>query len=253
MTYSVKQLADLAGVSARTLHFYDEIGLLKPAATGRNRYRKYDEAAVFRLQQILFYRELDFPLAEIRLILDQPGFDPAEALHSHRKGLLQRAAKLEQLIHTIDKTILHLKGKSAMADEEVFAGFDEETQKRYEEEAAHLWGDHLVKESSHRWKGYSKVKQANILAEAGEIYRGLAGLQKRDPADAEVQQLIARWHNKLRNYYEPNRQIMRGLAQAYCEHPGFRATFHKISPESGFPEFLRKAIEHYCSGMPAEA
>jgi MerR family transcriptional regulator, thiopeptide resistance regulator len=251
--YTVNQLAKMAGVSTRTLHFYDEIGLLKPESLGKNRYRFYGEGAALRLQQILFYRELGFPLAKIRAALDQPGFDTVQALESHRQALSERTARLTRLIQTIDRTILNLKGKRKMDTQELFTGFDEETQKRYEDEAAALWGEQTVRESSRRWKKYPAEKRAAILAEAGGIYRELAKLMQRDPADREVQQLVAQWHQNMRYFYEPTPEILRNLGQAYCEHPGFRETFLKIHPDPAFPEFLRRAIERYCAGLPAGA
>src|SRR5512143_296680 len=102
-TYTVQQLARLAGVSARTLRHYDHIGLLKPSARSAAGYRLYGEADLLRLQQILFFRELDFPLADIQGILDEPGFDQVKALHAHRRLLQQEADRLERLLKTIEK------------------------------------------------------------------------------------------------------------------------------------------------------
>src|SRR5512136_1978771 len=106
MRYTVKQVAVAAGVSPRTLHFYDQIGLLKPDAYGENGYRYYGEMALLRLQQILFFKELDFGLAEIKATIDRPGFDILEALCAHRETLQERSRRLSCLIETVDKTIL---------------------------------------------------------------------------------------------------------------------------------------------------
>src|SRR6188768_3488278 len=108
MGYTVKQVARMSGVSVRTLHFYDELGLLKPAYHGANGYRFYEEAQLLTLQQILFYRELGFELKQIKRILGRPGFDKVAALESHRKVLRQNLADTRKLIHTIDKTLEHL-------------------------------------------------------------------------------------------------------------------------------------------------
>src|SRR5512142_78697 len=107
-TYTVQQLARLAGVSVRTLHYYDQIGLLKPSARTAAGYRLYGEADLLRLQQILFFRELDFPLTEIQAILDQPDFDQVKALRDHRLLLQQEADRLGRLLNTIEKTISRL-------------------------------------------------------------------------------------------------------------------------------------------------
>ncbi|HEY0550299.1 MAG TPA: MerR family transcriptional regulator [Verrucomicrobiae bacterium] len=123
MAYTVKQVAAISGVSVRTLHFYDETGLLKPAYFGANGYRFYEEAQLLNLQQILFYRELGFELKQIKRILGRADFEKVAALQSHRKVLQKNLTRTRTLIETIDKTIQHLKGKKKMKNEEMFAGF----------------------------------------------------------------------------------------------------------------------------------
>ena len=247
MPYTVKQLADRAGVSPRTLHYYDEIGLLKPTSVGENAYRYYGEDAALRLQQILFYRELDVSLSQIRAILESPEFDIQLALQSHRCALQARVEHLKGLIETIDRTVEHMRGEREMTADEMFAGFDEETQRRYEEEASRLWGEKHVKDSRRRWDGYSKEKQAAILAEGGAVYQDLVSHLGDDPGSEPVQQAIARWHEHLRYFYEPTPEILRGLGQVYSQHPQFRATFTRMHLD--LPDFLTAAIEHYCSHL----
>src|SRR4051794_25309318 len=123
MAFTVKQVAAMSGVSVRTLHFYDETGLLKPARTGANGYRFYEEPQLLMLQQILFYRELGFGLKRIKHILGQATFQKAAALRSHREVLEANIARTRGLIETIDKTIRHLEGTGTMKSEELFAGF----------------------------------------------------------------------------------------------------------------------------------
>ena len=249
MEYSVKQLADLAGVSRRTLHYYDEIGLLQPTSIGKNGYRSYGEPALLRLQQVLYYRELGLELESIRLILDRPGFDVTKALQEHRRTLQQRVRRLEGLIGTIDKTLRYMKGKSTMRMDELFEGFDEETQARYEVEAAQRWGEDMVTESRRRWGSYSEERRKAIFAEAGNTYRSLAEHVGQDPTSDEVRTLVAAWHQNLRHFYEPTPEILLGLAQAYAEDPRFAAFFSRLDPE--LPAFLRRAIEHYVRSLPA--
>jgi DNA-binding transcriptional MerR regulator len=244
MRYTVKQLADVAGVSVRTLHYYDQIGLLSASVVGQNGYRYYTEDAVLRLQQIMFYRELDFPLAEIQAILDEPDFDLVVALQSHKRVLQQRLGRLSNLIHTIDRTVLHLKGARKMETYDLFEGFDEARQEQYEQEVSQLYGDAKVKESRQRWQSYSAEQKARIQAEGGAIYRELAELIGVDPASAEVQQLIARWHEHIRAFYEPTPEILLSLGNMYAEHPDFAAFYQRLHPE--LPEFLRQAIVYYC-------
>src|SRR6478672_7958065 len=123
MAYTVKQVAAMSGVSVRTLHFYDETGLLKPAHVGANGYRYYEEPQLLMLQQILFYRELGFELKQIKKILGRRDFEKVAALRSHRKVLQKNLARTHRLIETIDKTVRHLKGTRKMKSEEMFAGF----------------------------------------------------------------------------------------------------------------------------------
>ena len=124
MAYTVKQLAVMSGVTVRTLHFYDEMALLKPAYTRANGYRIYEEPQLLMLQQILFYRELGFELKRIREILSQRKFETIAALKSHRQVLEKKVTRTRTLIETIDKTISHLKGKKKMKSEELFMGFN---------------------------------------------------------------------------------------------------------------------------------
>lgn len=123
MAHTVKQVARMSGVSVRTLHFYDEAGLLKPAYVGANGYRFYEEPQLLSLQQILFYRELGFELKSIKQVLGRPDFEIVAALHSHREALEKKRTQTRRLIETIDKTIDHLKGPTKMRSHEMFVGF----------------------------------------------------------------------------------------------------------------------------------
>ena len=253
--YTVKQLSDLAGISPRTLHYYDEIGLLKPASHGDNGYRYYGEEALPRLQQILFFKELDFSLDEIRAILAgwempgqpasiaQPGFDVIHALQVHRQALLERVERLNRLIQTIDKTTLHLKGQQTMQKKEYFEGFSEEKQKQYEEDIRRRYGEKAF-EGVTDWNSYSPEQKARIIAESQAIYDDLVKVMGKGYSSPEVQQIIARWHQHLRYFYEPSTERLRGLGQLYTEDPEFVAKFRSIHPE--LPEFLNQAIQYYC-------
>jgi DNA-binding transcriptional MerR regulator len=247
MTYTVRQLAHLAGVTPRTLRHYDAVGLLRPSSVGDNGYRYYDDASALRLQQILFFRELDLSLDEIRAVLDAPEFQTAPALEKHRRALQARVARLNGLIHTIDRTVLHLKGQIEMSTKELFEGFDDETQARYEEEAAQLYDPRVVQESGRRWKSYTAEEKARIRAEGGAVYQDLLPLLDRDPTDDEVQVVVARWHEHLRAFYEPTPDILRGLGRAYAEDARFAAFFGALHPD--LPGFFSRAIEYYVTEM----
>jgi DNA-binding transcriptional MerR regulator len=246
MSYTVKQLSKLAGVSVRTLHYYDEIGLLVPSRVRANGYRQYDPPAVLRLQQILFYKELGLSLDEIRDVLDQPDFDVVRALQAHRAALHQRLGRLSQLLRTVDRTLTHLEGKTPMDPKELFEGFSDEQQAEYEQQAEALWGE-TVRESSRRWRGYSPEKKNQILAEASEIYQALIAHLGQPPASPAVQALVARWHQNLRHFYEPTPDVLRGLSQAYVDDPQFNATFRKLHPD--LAPFVREAVAVYCDRL----
>ncbi len=248
MEYTIKQLADLAGISRRTLHHYDQIGLLKPARKPLNQYRVYDESAVLQLQQILFYRELGFKLAEIKQIMAQPDFDILQALQSHRVALEKRAERILRLIDTVDHTIEHLNGAIQMTENQIFEAFSEEQQAEYAAEARQRWDPKLVDSSMKLWKSYSPEKKQQVLEEGQAIYLDIkaqleAGAAPDSPA---VQACLKRWHQHMRYFYEPSWEILRGLGQHYAADPRFRANFEKIHPE--LPEYLNQAIQVYTAG-----
>ncbi len=247
--YTVKQLSDLAGVSVRTLHYYGEIGLLKPAQVGRNGYRYYDDAALLRLQQILFYREIGLELAHIHEILESPDFDLLAALQSHRTVLREKIVRLEKLISTVDSTITHLAEKVIMSKKQLFEGFSDEKQKEYERSARLQWGPDIVNESIKLWNSYTKEEKQRIGEEGNQVYSDLVdALEAGTPAQsAEVQAILERWHQHLRYFYEPTLDILRGLGEAYNSHPGFIATFTRIHPD--LPGFLQEGITQYVDDL----
>ena len=241
--YTVKELSTLAGISPRTLHYYDQIGILAPTSRDENGYRYYGSDAVLKLQQIRFFKELDFSLEEIRTIIRAPDFNVLQALQVHKSALQQKVKRLESLIQTIDRTILHLKGHLDMQQNELFEGFDEEKQKQYVEEIRQRYGERAF-ENSIDWNSYTPEQKANIKAEGEAIYRDLAANMNKGYNSPEVQAIITRWHQHLRYFYEPTIERLLGLAELYTEHPDFIATFQKIHPD--LPEFLKQAILYYC-------
>ena len=244
MPYTVKALADLAGVSVRTLHYYDELGLLNPSYVGANGYRYYEQQALLRLQQILFYREMDLSLSEIREILDDPGFDLVGALEAHQVNLHSRIRRLERLVETVESTLAELIGEMEMEDKKLFAGFSEKEEKSYAAQAREQYGAEEVDASYRLWKSYSPEKQVEIKAEGAAIYGELAARVDRDPGSDEIQALIARWHQHMRSFYEPSTERLRGLGALYSEDPDFRRNFAELHPD--LPELIRGAIEIYC-------
>lgn len=242
--YTIKQLADLANVSRRTLRYYDQIDLLKPTAVGDNHYRYYDQDTVLRLQQIRFYQEMDFSLDDIRKILDKSDFNTLQSLQSQKEALQRQAKRLNRLIQTIDKTILHLEGQIKMDNKELFAGFDEAKQKAYAEEASKRWDPELVRKSNQRWNRLSPEQKEAILQEGNQIYSDMIDQLDAEPDSETVQAVVARWHQHIRHFYEPSFATLLGLGQGYAADPAFRATFEAMHPD--LPDFLHEAITVYC-------
>jgi len=241
--YTVKQLSDMAGVTVRTLHHYDEIGLLKPSSVGGNGYRYYKEEALYCLQQILFYRELDMPLNDIKKIMGRRDFDVLSALQMHKSALQAEVQRMNRLIQTVDKTINHLKGKKKMNPKGLFEGFSEEEQEQYAEEAAQKWDAEAVRVSNKKWKAYSDDEKKRILAEGKALYTDLAAVMPKGAASKEVQAIVARWHKHLQYFWLPIDEQLLGLADLYNDDPRFRANYEKIHPK--LAEFMREAVKVY--------
>jgi DNA-binding transcriptional MerR regulator len=241
--YTVKQLSSLAGITVRTLHHYDEIGLLKPSRVGDNGYRYYGEEALYRLQQILFYRELDLPLDDIKKIMGRRDFDVMGALLSHKEALHGQAARLNRLIQTVDRTIDHLKGGTPMSEKSLFTGFSEEEEKKYTEEALRTYDPESVKASVRKWKAYTPAEKQKIGAEGEALYLDLVAAMPKGAASAEVQAIIARWHRHLEYFWSPKDEQLLGLADGYNDDPRFRAFYDRIHPE--LAPFLREAVKVY--------
>lgn len=243
MRYTVKQLAKLAGVTPRTLHYYDEIGLLPPSAHGQNGYRLYGDEALLQLQQILFYRELDFSLEQIKEILERPDFDLLNALQNHRAALLDRAGRLSTLIDTVDRTIQHLRGEGEISPKDLYSGFDEEQQKQRAEQAQQRWGERAA-QSQKRWTAYNRAEKNDIMVRMSEISQNLASLMGSSPASPQVQEWIDRWYRHINTYfYDCSLEIFEALGHAYVQEPEFEATYEKIRP--GLAAFMEQAMVIY--------
>lgn len=189
MNYTIKEIANLAGVTTRTLRYYDEIGLLNPAVIGDNGYRYYDQKSLMKLQQILFFRELDVPLNDIQLIVSRPDFNILQALEEHRLSLQEKALRLEKLIETIDNTMETIKGGRSMIAEDYFAGFDES---QYKAEARESWGKtSKYAESQKKWASYSKEKKEAIKTEGERLTRRMVSENPAaSPDDPDVQAVV---------------------------------------------------------------
>ena len=255
MAYTVQVVASMAGISIRTLHHYDKIGLLKPANKSAAGYRLYSEQNLEKLQQILFFRELGFGLQEIKSIIEQPGYDRTHALRSHRQLLVEKRKRIGQLIKTIDSTIDALEGGSQMETKDRFDGFDESKIEEHKQEARERWGHtKAYRESEEKTAHYSKADWKKIFAESGDIYGRVAELMiaGKDPGDSEVQAQAGQWFDHITtNFYSCTPEIFRGLAQGYVEDARFTANIDKVEP--GLAAFLSRAMRIYADSIETGA
>jgi DNA-binding transcriptional MerR regulator len=247
MAYTVKQLAQLAGVTVRTLHHYDEIGLLTSPVIGANGYRYYDEGSVLRLQSILFYRELDFPLEAIKAVLDRPDFSPITALREQRAALEAKLGRLHRLIVTIDQTINHLNGEKPMSTKQLFAVFTPEEAKHHADEAAKRWDAKTVRASQKKYAAYTPEQKARIADEGNAIYAEFVAAIPHGPASAQAQAIVPRWRKHLENFWTPNDAQCVSLAATYRDDPAFRKNFDAIHPE--LAAFVAEAVKAHMEGL----
>jgi DNA-binding transcriptional MerR regulator len=243
--FTVKQLSDLAGVTPRTLHHYDQIGLLKPSRIGDNGYRYYGEESLLKLQQILYYRELDLPLDEIKTIMGRRDFEILAALETHKVELGKRIARMERLVDTVDNTISYLKGKKKMSNDKIFAGFSEEEQEKYAAEAEKMYDPEIVRASNKKWKGYSAEKKQHILDEGRQVYVDMIAVIPKGPASPEAQAVVERWRKHMDYFWTPDLDQLAGLAQGYNDDPRFKANFDKMDPR--LAAFMLEAVKVYVS------
>lgn len=253
MKYKIKEVADLVGISVRTLHHYDEIGLLKPQTVPSNGYRIYTKNDLERLQQILFFRELDFSLQEIKAFLDNPSFDRVKTLELHKELLVKKKKRLENIIDSVEKTIESIEGGKEMSRNEMFNSFDmteiEKHKEKYAEETKQKYGDsHAYKESMRRTSKYSKDDWANIMGNANEIYLKIANLMDENPANQQVQEAVGEWRQHITDYfYDCTPEIFRGLGDLYVTDERFTKNIDKI--KEGLAQFLKEAMDIYCDNL----
>ncbi|MDD5370774.1 MAG: MerR family transcriptional regulator [Anaerolineaceae bacterium] len=241
--FTVKQLSKMAGITPRTLHYYDEIGLLKPTIVGDNGYRYYAEESLLLLQQILLYRELDMPLEHIKEIMGRHDFDVLTALENHKNELLKRIAHLERLITTVDQTISHLKGNQTMSKTQLFQGFSDEQQAAYEKEAMEMYDPAIVRASNQKWKNYTAADKQRISEEGNAVYEHFVTAIPKGPASAEAQACVEGWRNHMEYFWSPNDEQLLGLAHLYNDDPRFKANYDKV--DHRLAAFVLEAVKVY--------
>lgn len=243
MGLTVSRAARLAGVSVRTLHHYDEIGLLRPSARNASGYRFYGQSDLQRLQQILFFKELGFPLEEIQRLLADPGFDLRAALQMQRQILREKSARMQQLLGAVDRALEALDRGQTMTKEEMFEVFGDDPS-RHEAEAEQRWGDtEAHRESRRRTAGYGKQDWARMKEEADGIYQKLAAAAEAGLAPGDLASMDAAEEHRLhieRWFYPCPRAMHRALGEMYVGDPRFTGFFERIRP--GLAAFARDAF-----------
>jgi DNA-binding transcriptional MerR regulator len=252
MEYTVQRLASLAGVSTRTLRYYDEVGILKPARINSSGYRIYGQEEVDRLQQIMFYRELGVSIEDIKAIMTSKGFDKAAALKGHREKLLAKRQQIDRLIENVEKTIALSEGRMKMSDKEKFEGFKknliEDNEKKYGKEIREKYGEDIVNGSNARLMNMTKEQYEEFEQLGREVLDTLyAAFKTGDPA-GELGQKAADLHRKWLGYTwnSYSKEAHAGLANMYVADERFTAFYDKEQP--GATAFLRDAILIY-TGM----
>lgn len=251
MKMKIKEVADLVGISVRTLQYYDKIGLLKPAEKSEAGYRLYTEDNLSTLQQILFFRELDFPLKRIKEIIQSPSYDQEKALKMQRDMLLERREQIDQMVQTIDKTIRHMKGEITMSKEEKFKGFDF-SKNEYEEEARERWGDEAVDRSNRAINNMTKEEQQQLGEKMNAIYRNLAAIRDQDPDSEEAQASIEKWYHLLSKMMgrQCTPEVFKSIGQMYVYDERFTKNIDQFG--EGLAKFMSEAMEIYADNLLSE-
>ncbi|OPX88489.1 MAG: HTH-type transcriptional activator mta [Pelotomaculum sp. PtaB.Bin104] len=249
MEYTIRKLAQLAGISTRTLRYYEEIGIIKPARINLSGYRIYGQAEVNRLQQIMFYKELGFKLEVIKEILMSPSFDEAKALKEHREKLLDKRKQLDLLIVNVEKTIALIEGRMTMTDQEKFKGFKQklidENEKKYGNEIREKYGEDTVNKSNEKLKNMTQEEYDVANRLANEVTITLAEAFKTGDPGSDLAQKAADLHKQWLTHFwsEYSKEAHAGLAQMYVDDERFKQYYDEKQP--GTAEFLRDAIFIY--------
>jgi len=251
MEYTVQKLGLLAGISTRTLRYYDEIDLLTPARINSSGYRIYGQLELDRLQQILFYRELGVGLEEIKALLASPAFHAEQALEEHREKLIARRAQLDLLIANVDLTLAQRKGKVTMTDEQKFEGFKKQmitdNEQQYGAEIRAKYGDQAIDQANKNVQSLSKEQLDEVQQLADSIHSTLAQAFATGNPAGELAQHAADLHRQWLGYYwdSYSKEAHAGVSQLYVDDERFTAYYDKDQP--GTAAFLRDAVLIYTS------
>lgn len=249
MEYTVQKLGRMAGISTRTLRYYDEIGILKPARINSSGYRIYGQSQVDTLQQILFYRELGVSLDSIKDIVINPSFNSTEALREHREKLLSKKEQLEMLIANVERTIAMTEGRISMSDKEKFEGFKQklidENESKYGSEIREKYGDESINASNQKMKNMTKEQYEKVQNLSNEVNQAIKlAFDNGDPA-GELAQKACELHKEWLLYFwnKYSKEAHMGLAEMYVQDERFTKYYDKIAPRCAV--FFRDAMRTY--------
>jgi DNA-binding transcriptional MerR regulator len=253
MKYSIKKLAELSGVTRRTLRYYDEVGLLKPNSINSSGYRVYTQKEIDKLQQILFYRKLGVGLKDIQKFVNSEEFDELKTLQEHHKKLLLEKEQLISLINNVEKTIMSKERKIKMTNEEKFGGFKKrlinENEEKYGQEIRKLYGEDTVKKSNERVKNMNKEDHENMKKVEDELIKTLQEAMKSGDPAGELAQKAADLHRQWLSFYwgSYSKEAHAGLVRMYVTDERFKQ-YYDDKNQPGTAEFLREAVLLY-TGM----
>ncbi len=244
MPYTVKQLADLAGITIRTLHHYDKIGLLSPSSHTKKGYRLYEEKDLIQLQQILFFKELEFSLDEIKRMMHTDNFNLMQALKDQKKLMRLKKHRMDKLLQSIDTTINSMKKNQKLSPQELYDPFNDDDVKQYQQEVKERWGKtDAYKQSMQRVKKMSKEQMEKIKADQKQNEEMIASLMEQGPENQAVQEQIEIHYKGINQFYDCSLDMYQNLADMYVSDPRFTAHYDKTKPE--LAKFMQKAITIY--------
>lgn len=239
---SIGEMARRAGVSVRTLRHYDAIGLLEPSSVTQAGYRLYDQAALARLEQILYFRELGFALEEIKVMMQSPDYDAREAMQRQKTLLEMQRLRIDAMIERLDEAIM---GRGSPRPEVFDMSEIEKTKRQYADEAKTRWGNTAAyQESEKRTAQYSKADWQSIQSGMEQLFAQFAAVRDLDPADERVQSLVKNWQQYITDHmYTCTDEILAGLGQMYAADERFKANIDRCG--EGTAACMSRAIAHY--------
>lgn len=251
MEYTISQLAKMAGVTTRTLRYYDQCGLLRPKTVASNGYRMYGQAEIDRLQQIMFFRELGVELSEIERVLADENFNELTALQNHLITLKEKRDRLDVLINNVQKSISVMKGAASMSNEEKFEGFKEklisDNEQKYGEEIRKKYGNDIIDNTNTKLKNMSKEQYSKLETLTEEFHNTLKQACAQGDPGSKLAQRACELHKQWLCFYWQNysKEAHIGVTQLYVDDPRFTTYYDNLMP--GCASFLRDAVRIFCS------